>query len=107
MQITFTPTRMDQQLTLHRQGDALTINGEVFDFTPLAEGDTLPREAVASDWLASDVSRIDGEIRLALVLPHGAQAPQETLFPAPLALTTDGPVALPLYTVPAPQEEEA
>jgi len=97
MQITLSPTRRDTPLTLSRQGDALTINGEVFDFTPLPEGATLPREAIASDWFAGPVERVDGTLRLSLVLPHGANAPQETLFPAPLILTGDGSVTLPPY----------
>jgi hypothetical protein len=97
MQITLSPTRRDTPLTLSRQGDALTINGEVFDFAPLPEGATLPREAIASDWFAGPVERVDGALRLSLVLPHGANAPQETLFPAPLILTGDGSVTLPPY----------
>ena len=99
MQITLSPARRDTPLTLSRQGDALTINGEVFDFTPLPEGATLPREAIASDWFAGPVERVGGALRLSLVLPHGANAPQETLFPAPLILTGNGPVILPPYEV--------
>lgn len=97
MQIILSPARRDTPLTLSRQGDALTINGEVFDFAPLPEGATLPREAIASDWFAGPVERVGGALRLSLVLPHGANAPQETLFPAPLTLTGDGPVTLPHY----------
>ncbi|MCG7626062.1 hypothetical protein [Epibacterium sp. Ofav1-8] len=97
MQISLTPMRLDQALSVTRQGDSLTINGETFDFAPLQEGDVLPRAAVACDWLASDVTRTGGEIRLTLILPHGPEAPEATRFPQPLSLTSDGPVPLPAY----------
>jgi len=95
MQLSFQPMRLDQALSVTRQGDALTLNGETFDFAPLQEGDVLPRAAVACEWLASDVTRQGGEICLTLILPHGAEAPQETRFPQPLTLSGDGLVPLP------------
>ncbi|PKP68238.1 MAG: hypothetical protein CVT83_05940 [Alphaproteobacteria bacterium HGW-Alphaproteobacteria-5] len=95
MQITLSPMRRDDRLSLARSGDVLTINGVDFDFAAIPEGGTLPREEVASDWLASDVTRLGGVLQLVLILPHGAAAPPETLFPAPLTLTADGPVQLP------------
>lgn len=99
MHITLTPTRMDTPLSLHRVGDILTINGEAFDFTGLPEGATLPASAVASPMLTGDVTRAQGLLCLTLTLPHGASAPPQTLFPAPLLLTADGSVALPPYEV--------
>lgn len=99
MQITFSPMRRDTPITVSRSGDTLTINGTAFDFSPLPEGATLPREAIASDWFAGPVERIDGVLHVALVLPHGAGAPHETLFPAPITLAGDGPVSLPPYEV--------
>jgi len=95
MFITLTPMRRDDALTLHRAGDVLTINGTEYDFTPLPEGALLPRAAVDCDWLASDVTRTGGQIRLTLILPHGTDAPAARRAPAPLSLTADGPVALP------------
>ena len=98
--------RLDRALSVTRAGDSLTLNGETFDFTPLQEGDVLPRDAVACSWLASDVTRQDGEIRLTLILPHGPHAPERTRFPQPVTLTEDGPVSLPAYqTETAPTEE--
>ena len=99
MQITLTPQRRDDTLTLVRSGNTLTINGEAFDFAAIPEGGTLPRDAVACDWLAGDVTRSGGVLHLTLILPHGADAPPETLFPAALTLTGDGPVVLPEYEV--------
>ena len=99
MNITFSPIRHVHPLTLQRAGDVLTINGEAYDFTPLQEGATLPRAAVDCAWLASDVERIDGVLHLSLLLSHGACAPEQTRFPAPIELTGDGPVELPPYSI--------
>ena len=99
MQITLTPQRRADTLTLMRSGDVLTINGDAFDFAAIPEGGTLPRDAVACDWLAGDVTRSGGVLHLTLILPHGADAPQATLFPAPITLTGDGPVTLPTNEV--------
>lgn len=98
MHITLSPVRMDEALTLSISGDVLTLNGEALDLSAIPEGATLPRDAVEGcPWLAGDISRIEGELHLALVLPHGARAPEETRFPAPLHITEDGPVTLPAY----------
>lgn len=102
MKIQFSPMRRDDRLELHRSGDVLTINGEAFDFGPLADGATLPRAAVTCDWLVSDVERIDGDIHLTLILPHGSCAPDQTLFPHMQVIAGDGPVALPV-----PDEEQS
>ncbi len=99
MRITLCPVRLDTPVTLQRHGDVLTINGEEFDFAGLPEGAVLPASAVASPFIAGDVAREGGELSLTLVLPHGAMAPQKTLFPDPLILNGDGPVDLPPYEV--------
>ena len=107
MKIALTPMRHDTPLALERAGDVLTVNGEAFDFGPLADGDTLPRDAVACDVLASDVERIDGDLHLTLILPHGGNAPHETRFPAPIIDPPDGPVTLPIHSIPQPEEDES
>lgn len=96
MHITLSPVRRDDRLTLHRAGDVLTVNGETFDLSGIPEGATLPRDAVDCDWLASDIARSGGVLHLTLILPHGADAPPEARFPAPLVLTSDGEVAMPI-----------
>ena len=106
MHIRFSPMRRDDRLALFVAGDVLTINGEAFDFSGVPDGATLPRGAVACAWLASDVERIDGEIRLTLILPHGPNAPRETLFPDPVQVD-DGEVPMPPYAREEPVEEEA
>lgn len=98
MNISFTPTRMETQLTVSIEGDSLTLNGERFDFSPVQEGDILPQEAVSCEWLASVVTREGGRITLTLVLPHGANAPEETRFPAPIFAAPDGPLPIPPHS---------
>lgn len=99
MHITFSPMRHDAVLTLARKGDALVVNGEVFDFSPLPEGSSLPATAIDCPWFAGPVQRIDGVLHLELILPHGMPAPAETLFPAALTVKSDGPIALPRATL--------
>jgi hypothetical protein len=98
MEITLSPTRGNTPITLEKQGDALIVNGETFDFAFLAEGDTLPRGAVSGDWLASDVTRTGGELALTVVLPYGRNAPHGTRFPAVIAATQDGAITMPIYS---------
>ncbi|CUH67958.1 hypothetical protein TG4357_03306 [Thalassovita gelatinovora] len=100
MKITLFPQRRDDSLSLSKTGDILTVNGTDFDFSTLTEGEVLPREDVACDWIASDVTRTGGVLHLALILPHGSDAPVETKFPAPLTITADGPITLPPPSAP-------
>lgn len=95
MHITLTPVRGDTPRHLHRKGDVLTVDGEAYDFSGLPEGATLPRDAVTGDWLASDVERVGGALRMTVILPHGADAPAATRFPAPVIDPPDGAVILP------------
>ena len=97
MQIKLSPQYRSDRLTVSKSGDVLTVNGTAYDFGPLPDGGTLPRDAVDCEWLAFDVERIGGEIHLTLILPHGSNAPETTRFPAPITVTEDGPVALPAY----------
>ena len=107
MKITLSPIRSKDVLTLSKNGDGLTINGETFDFSGIPEGATLPCEAIASDWIAGDVERdSEGTLTVPLLLPHGADAPPETLFPAPLSAIENGPITLPTYEI-VPEDEEA
>ena len=100
MQLTFSPVRMDQTLTASVAGDVLTLNGVALDFAPLPDGATLPRAAIASPWIAGNVTRSSaGVLTVPLILPHGAAAPEATLFPDPI--TADGgPVDLPPHSLP-------
>lgn len=103
MHITLIFQCRDDSLTLHRAGDVVTFNGTAYDFGPLQEGAVLPRTAVDCPWLASDITRIDGELHLTLILPHGpipVPPPTEALavlFPQPIHVTSNGPIALPSW----------
>lgn len=96
MQLILHPMRSDAPLSLTRSGDRLTVNGTELDFAPLPEGALLPREAVACRWIAGDIRREGGMLRIPLILPLGPGAPARARFPAPLTLDRDGPVELPV-----------
>lgn len=102
MKITLSPARMNTELTVSKSGDTLTINGETFDFSGIPSGATLPKEAIACDWIAGSVERDGaGVLTVPLILPHGPLAPEEARFPQPLEDVPDGPVSLPAYEVTA------
>jgi hypothetical protein len=99
MEIQFTPVRDDQRLALETAGDVLIINGERFDFSELPEGSELPAQAISSRWFVGPVTRRDGELSVSLLLPHGAHAHPEALYPKPITTSSDGAVQLPAYSL--------
>ena len=105
MHLTLSPIRMDTELAAEVEGDVLTLNGDALDFGPLPAGGVLPRTAVSSPWITGDVTRdLAGVLTVPILLPHGANAPSETLFPAPITCG-DGPVPLPPHDAPKPDNE--
>ena len=96
MKINLSPIRSDRALEISKTGETLTINGIPYDFSQLPNGATLPREAIDCEWIVSDVNRVNGEIELTILLPHGANASHEARFPEPITMTTDGQVVLPI-----------
>ena len=95
MKLLFSPQRRDDVLILSKSGDALTVNGTVYDFSPLPDGATLPREAIGCEWICGDVSRINSELEIPILLPHGPNPPHARAFPEPLTVTANGPITLP------------
>lgn len=95
MHITLSPQRRDDTLTLVKTGDVLTLNGVAFDLSVIPEGATLPADAIDSEWFTGPVERIDGQLHLTLILPHGKDASEAARFPEPIVVTTDGIVELP------------
>lgn len=95
MKIILSPQRRDDTLEVVKNGDVLTVNGEEFDFSLIADGDTLPREAIDSIWFAGPVDRIGGELILTLLFPNPWNYSQEQAFPVPLENVLDGLVAFP------------
>ena len=106
MKITLSPFRNNETLTASRDGDTITLNGEAFDFSPLEEGESLPADAIDSEWITGDVTRTDGVLHLTLRLPHGADAPEETRFPEPITDPPDGEIDLPMHNKPEPEDVE-
>lgn len=103
MLINLSPVRSDSRISISMNGNTISINEEVFDFSPLQDGDTLPRSAIDSPWFAGDVKRVDGVLHVELVFPHGAYADEAARFPVPITVTQDGPVQLPDSGHDAPQ----
>ncbi|WP_207848829.1 MULTISPECIES: hypothetical protein [unclassified Pseudomonas] len=95
MRIELCPLRSDNTLSVIRSGDSLEINGEVFDFSPLADGDTLPATEINSQWFAGQVDRVDGKLALTIFLPLPINFSPEQAYPEPLLDVPDGAVNLP------------
>jgi hypothetical protein len=103
MIINLCPVRSDSRISVFVNSNTISINEKVFDFSPLHDGDTLPRAAIDSPWFAGDVTRVDGVLHVSLVFPHGAYAGEAARFPVPIAVVEDGPIQLPDSGHDAPQ----
>lgn len=95
MKISLSPQRRDDTLEVVKDGDSLILNGEVFDFSPLKDGQTLPQSAMNSIWFAGDVFREEGELNITLLLPHGINPTKSQAFPEIITNIPDGVVTLP------------
>ena len=95
MKINLSPQRRDDTLTVTKQGDTLTINGIAYDFSQLPDGGTLPGDAVDCEYVIGSVNRVNGELELTLLLPHGPNASEAARFPEPIIDPADGEVELP------------
>ena len=95
MKIILSPQRREDTVIYKKIGDSLCINAEVFDFSKVEEGDVLPREAIKSEWFAGNVTRVDGELQLILILPNPWNYSQAQAFPMPIAVSENGPIELP------------
>ncbi|MNN65905.1 hypothetical protein D3C81_1814490 [compost metagenome] len=95
MKIKLYPVSREETLALHKSGDTLTVNGQAFDFSRVAEGDTLPATAIASKWFVGVVERVAGDLEMTVILPIQSNYSPEQAFPADLVGIPDGPVFLP------------
>lgn len=102
MKIILSPVRMDNDIAYIKHGDSIIVDGEVFDFSQVGDGDTLPREAILSSRFGGDVDRVEGELILTLILPLPANYSYEQAFPEPLYQVVDGPL-LPYLPKPLPE----
>ncbi|MCF5550303.1 hypothetical protein L6218_05990 [Pseudomonas syringae pv. syringae] len=95
MIIKLSPQRRDDTLEVIKAGNTLTVNGELFDFSRMVDGDTLPFSAVTSQWFIGNFDMVGDELTLTLVLPNPANYSPEQAFPIDLVSVPDGLVALP------------
>jgi hypothetical protein len=93
--INLSPQRRDDTLTVVKAGNKLTINGELFDFTSMATGDSIPASAIQSPWFDGMVTKVGNELELTLILPIGPDPTQAQAFPETLRSVPDGAVVLP------------
>lgn len=93
--ITLSPIRSDAVLEVSRTGEVLVVNGLPLDCTELPEGGRIAAGSAGCEALISDILAEAGALHLTLLLPHGPEAGQAALFPAPLILSQDGAARLP------------
>ena len=95
MLIRLSPARHDFALSASVSGDTITLNGTVIDLSSVAEGDEFWTE---NEWVLGPVTRVDGQLRLLLMLPYGPDAPEATKWETGLIDTPpDGPLDLPSW----------
>lgn len=90
-------------LSLRRDGDTLTVNGEALDFSTLADGHYLPTHDDETGELIEGtghpevlrVERRNGQLTVRVRLEHATDAPEAVRFPEPVLMEADGPVPVP------------
>lgn len=98
MNIQFNTARYDTDLVVEKAGETVILNGEVFDFTALPVGATLPVSAINSIWFGGDVHRDDaGVLHLTLIRPYGYHATEERRTPVLMTDLPDGVIPFPPY----------
>ncbi|WP_417741512.1 hypothetical protein [Salipiger sp.] len=108
MDIQFNTFLYETDLVVEVIGDTVILNGEVFDFSALPVGATLPREAINSIWFGDDVHRDDaGKLHLTLFRPYGWRAADERREPVLMADLPDGVIKFPPFgeATPFPEPE--
>lgn len=95
MNIFFVPQRRDQEVVYKKQGDSIFVNKEKFNFSKLGEFETLPREAINSEFFCGDVTRDERGLNIYLLLPNPVNYSQAQAFPEPLMDVEDGIVPQP------------
>ena len=89
------PQVRDDVLVMSVVDDVVTINGEVFDFGPLNEGDHLTADAVSTEFLFGTITRTVGKIVLSVIMPITEASSQAAKYPVPIE-QTNGVVGLPV-----------
>ncbi|WP_343315880.1 hypothetical protein AAIB41_13945 [Brucella sp. BE17] len=95
IKIYFSPQLRNEALTVEKtNGDRLRINGELFNFNPLNDGDVIPAGSVPCDWIVGPVENKAGVIHLTLILPY-RRSRMGVETPEPITAEDDGEVKLP------------
>lgn len=98
LKINLSPVRSDEaQSKVSYTAPILTVDGVDYDLSELPDG------ATAKHPILGTVNRTGSDYEVTLKLTHGANAPYDTRFPAPIEVTVDGPVELPVYNEPEPE----
>lgn len=95
MKIILSPQRSDDVLAVSKAGEKLFINGDVFDFSAVANDAYDENWVSPSKFIAAQPRRITGELQIVLVLPYGENAGDDVKFPAPIVNPPDGALTLP------------
>lgn len=97
MIIQLSPQVRADTISLSKSGDALTINGMVYDFSVIPDGATLPNaaEATKCPFFIGSVDRDAGELHVTLTLPITTGASDAAKYPQPIVSPADGIVELP------------
>jgi len=95
MLVILTPQRRDEKLEVIKEGEALILNGDRFDFSFIKEEERFSTDQLDTRWLFGDATRVNGELQITVILPHGANPSNEAAFPRPIRVEEDGPVRLP------------
>jgi hypothetical protein len=107
MIIKLVPQIRNDTLQVTKVGNTLVVNGEIFDFSLMTEGATLPRSAIRAEWFVGDVDMEQGELVLTMLLPIPWNYSPEQALPSDLVDVPDGAVALPQPLPTLEMEEEA
>jgi hypothetical protein len=95
MKIIWSPQRSDEVLAVSKAGEKLFINGDVFDFSSVVEGDFDEAWIPPSKFISSQPRRIAGDLQIVLVLPYREDAKDTARFPDPIVNPPDGELTLP------------
>lgn len=87
MKIKFHPQLRNDEILISISGDTIYINNEPYDFSPINEGETLPRNAISSDFFIDDINRVNGHITLGVLLPHKTDSSNTIKFPQDVTFT--------------------
>ncbi|MBB5700686.1 hypothetical protein FHS76_000529 [Ochrobactrum daejeonense] len=102
-EISFSPQYSTAILSLEKRGNVLIVNGDELDFSDLPDGGEYPPEAIDNPSIVGSVTRVGEEIQITVILPY--LMPGYFEAPAPITVTSDGPIALPEGRYPPPPED--